>query len=58
VAVMGLISFIWFSLVVIVLTHSYIRKRFLNIGHWVGRITGGVLMSFGLKTMVLLAKSL
>lgn len=58
VVMMGLITFAWFGTVAIVLTHPFVRQKFLKMGQWVGRITGGVLMSFGLKAVFLLFKTL
>jgi RhtB (resistance to homoserine/threonine) family protein len=54
---MGLVAFAWFSTVALVITRPFIRNKFLKMGKWIGRVTGGVLVSFGLKAFFLLIKA-
>lgn len=52
---MSVMTFIWFSLVAIVLSNSYVKKPFIKIQHYVERTMGAALIFLGFK--VLLSKS-
>ena len=45
-------TFIWFSIVAIVLTNQKIQKIFLNFTQWIDRICGGLLIALGIKLAV------
>lgn len=51
----GLIIFIetlaWFSFVAFCLSSKRTREKFNAVGHWVERVTGGVLMTLGAKLL-------
>ncbi len=42
----------WFSGLAMVLTHTAIKARFLNISHWIERICGGLLITLGVKLLL------
>ena len=42
-------TFVWFALVSLVLTHSRVQARFLNVKHWIERCCGGLLVTLGIK---------
>lgn len=56
VIMMGLLTFSWFATVATLLTLPTVRDQFIKLGKWIGRITGGVLISFGFKGLFLLSK--
>ncbi len=39
----------WFTFVAVCFSHPKVRALFARLGHWLGRITGGVLVSLGVK---------
>jgi threonine efflux protein len=39
----------WFSFVAFCLSGKRTREKFNAIGHWIERVTGGVLMGLGAK---------
>tara|TARA_R110002095_G_scaffold209584_1_gene196258 strand:- start:2929 stop:3594 length:666 start_codon:yes stop_codon:yes gene_type:complete len=43
------ITFAWFAFVAIFFSVDKIRLRFLKLGKWLERLTGGALIAFGLK---------
>ncbi len=45
---------LWFGLVALCFSQPQIRSLFLRLGHWLGRITGGVLLFFGVKLAFML----
>ncbi|MDD9900114.1 MAG: LysE family translocator [Alphaproteobacteria bacterium] len=44
--------FAWFSFVAFALSHNRVRQKFTRIGHWVDRITGGLLIALGVGIVV------
>jgi RhtB (resistance to homoserine/threonine) family protein len=44
-----LLAFSWFSFVAICFSFPKVQKIFSKLGHWLDRITGGVLIFFGLR---------
>ncbi|QPA32134.1 LysE family transporter [Thermaerobacillus caldiproteolyticus] len=46
------IEMIWYSLMVIFLSHNYIRKRFMAISTWVERISGAILVLLGIRLAI------
>lgn len=42
-------TLIWFSFVAFCLSGKRTREKFNAVGHWIERVTGGVLMGLGLK---------
>jgi RhtB (resistance to homoserine/threonine) family protein len=46
------IEMIWYSLMVIFLTHNYIRKGFMAISTWVERISGAILVLLGIRLAI------
>ena len=53
-AEMSAMTFVWFSVVALVLSHNKIKQKFLSIQYYVERVTGVALIALGLK--VALAK--
>jgi RhtB (resistance to homoserine/threonine) family protein len=51
ISVVG-IEMIWYSLMVIFLTHNYIRKRFMAISTYVERISGAILVLLGIRLAI------
>ena len=49
---MILATMIWFSFVSIVLTNPIIKNKFLKVSHIVEKITGGILIVFGIKVLL------
>jgi RhtB (resistance to homoserine/threonine) family protein len=56
-AIYGFIIFIetllWFSFIAFCLSGKRTREKFNRIGHWIERVTGGILMLLGLGTLTL-----
>jgi RhtB (resistance to homoserine/threonine) family protein len=52
-AIMGgemvVMTMLWFSLVAVIVSHRFIRKRIAGIQHHLEQVMGGVLILFGLK---------
>jgi RhtB (resistance to homoserine/threonine) family protein len=46
------IEMIWYSLIVIFLTHNDIRKGFMAISTWVERISGAILVLLGIRLAI------
>lgn len=46
---MSAMTFVWFGFVALVLSHNKIKSKFLNIQHYVERVTGVALIVLGLK---------
>jgi RhtB (resistance to homoserine/threonine) family protein len=46
------ITTIWFSMVALCFSQERIRQLFQRMGHWLERLTGGLLISFGIKLLV------
>ncbi|WP_188647489.1 LysE family transporter [Marinithermofilum abyssi] len=44
-----IIELVWYSMMVIFLTHKVIRNGFLSISHWVERVTGTILIVLGFR---------
>lgn len=57
-AMMVMITFLWFSFVVLFFSIDKIRAQFLKLGKWLERLTGGVLIAFGVKVAFLAARAL
>lgn len=45
------IQFVWFALVVMVLSRPSINEKFQKLGHWVDRIFGGAMVLLGIKVL-------
>lgn len=43
------VEFLWFSSLAIILTNTSIKRRFMNVMHWVERLCGGLMIGLGLK---------
>ncbi|MGG3662491.1 LysE family transporter [Bacillus gobiensis] len=43
------IEMIWYSIMVMFLTHNYIRRRFLAISIWIERTSGAILVLLGIR---------
>lgn len=43
------LEFGWFAVVSVLISQSFIKRRFLSVSHWVERITGAVLIGLGLR---------
>ncbi|STZ76774.1 LysE family transporter [Bergeriella denitrificans] len=48
---MTVMLFIWFALVVLMLSIPAINRRFRRFGHWIDRVCGGALAFLGIKVM-------
>jgi threonine/homoserine/homoserine lactone efflux protein len=55
---MVVITFLWFSFVALFFSIDAIRGQFLKLGNWLERLTGGVLIAFGIKVAFLAARAL
>ncbi len=49
---MMLIQLAWFSLVVTLLSHPRINKKFKKMGHLIDRVLGGAMIALGLKVLL------
>jgi RhtB (resistance to homoserine/threonine) family protein len=49
---MSTMTFMWFALVAIILSHHYVKKPFVKIQHYVERVMGGLLILLGLKVLI------
>lgn len=45
------LQLLWFSAVVIMLSHPHINQKFLRFGHWIDRTLGGVMIIMGIKVI-------
>ena len=45
------IHFVWFSVVVLLLSNPVVNKKFRSIGHWIDRILGGAMVAIGIKVI-------
>ncbi|MEN8236435.1 MAG: LysE family transporter [Pseudomonadota bacterium] len=54
-AVIFILGFLWFGLVAIGFSHPKVQELFARMGHWLGRITGGILFSLGVKLAFMVA---
>jgi RhtB (resistance to homoserine/threonine) family protein len=43
------LSFVWYALVALVVSHGVVRERFRAVGHWVERTTGAILILLGVR---------
>ena len=43
------LGFLWFGLVAFCFSHPKVQELFARVGHWFGKITGGILVSMGIK---------
>lgn len=43
------VEFLWFSGLAIILTNMSIKRRFMNVIHWVERLCGGLMIGLGVK---------
>ncbi len=43
------VEFLWFSSLAIILTNTSIKRRFMDLLHWVDRLCGGLMIGLGLK---------
>jgi threonine/homoserine/homoserine lactone efflux protein len=46
---MSLMTFVWFAIVAIILSHDLIRKRFVSVQHYLERTFGVILIALGIK---------
>ncbi len=46
-----LTTLIWFFIVAICFSHKRLRLFFSNLGHWIERVTGGLLMLLGIRML-------
>ena len=49
---MMLLQFLWFSMVVLLLSRPAINSRFQQLGQWINRIMGGAMIIMGIKVLV------
>lgn len=47
--VIFVLGFLWFSLVALGFSHPKVQEFFARMGHWVSKITGGIMVSLGIK---------
>ncbi len=50
-----IVGLAWFSLVAVCFSHVRVQDLFSRLGHWVGRITGGVMVSLGVRLVFMAA---
>ena len=43
------LSFVWYALVALAVSHEAVRERFRAVGHWVERATGAILILLGVR---------
>ena len=43
------LSFAWYALVALAVSHEAVRGRFRAVGHWVERTTGAILILLGVR---------
>jgi RhtB (resistance to homoserine/threonine) family protein len=43
------LSFVWYALVALVVSHEVVRESFRAVGHWVERATGAILILLGIR---------
>lgn len=43
------VEFLWFTGLAIILTNTSIKRRFMNVIHWVERLCGGLMIGLGVK---------
>ena len=43
------VEFLWFSGLAIILTNMSIKRKFMNVIHWVERLCGGLMIGLGVK---------
>lgn len=55
-AEMSLVTFLWFAIVALIFSHSFLKEKIRSIQHIIERITGAVLILFGLKLAFARAK--
>jgi len=48
-AEMSIVTFLWFSIVAIILSHQSVKRRFFGVQHHVERFMGAVLIALGIK---------
>jgi len=53
---MSLMTFLWFGLIAIVLSHRIIKDRFVSIQHYLEKFFGGILIALGIKVALSTAK--
>lgn len=46
---MSVMTFVWFALVALILSHNLIRKRFVSVQHYLERSFGVILIALGIK---------
>lgn len=46
-----ILQLLWFSAVVLMLSHPHINQRFLRFGHWIDRTLGGMMIIMGIKVI-------
>jgi RhtB (resistance to homoserine/threonine) family protein len=46
---MSVMTFAWFALVAVILSHNLIRSRFVSVQHWLERTFGLILIALGVK---------
>lgn len=46
---MATVTFLWFALVALLVSHRVVRKRVTNVQHYIERCMGGILILFGIK---------
>ena len=42
-------TLVWFSFIAFCLSGKSTREKFNTVGHWVERVTGGILMALGVR---------
>jgi threonine/homoserine/homoserine lactone efflux protein len=50
-------SFLWFGFVALVFSNKRIKCKFQSISHWIDRVTGAILITFGIKLFLTKMKS-
>jgi threonine/homoserine/homoserine lactone efflux protein len=53
---MSLMTFAWFALVAVILSHEAIRSRFISVQHWVEKFFGVILIAFRIKVALSASK--
>lgn len=48
-AEMSLMTFVWFAIVSLILSHSAIKSRFSRVQHYLEKTTGAILIALGIK---------
>lgn len=46
-----MIHFVWFSLVILLLSNPTVNVKFRSVSHWIDRVLGGAMVAIGLKVL-------